>query len=251
MRRTTIIGTAASAALILALSGCGGSTPTDGDSAKNASASSAPAKDAAQTVADAFKKSTGTNFKFELIDADGTQTGVYDAKSKGLSMTGKIDGEEFEMIFIGTDFYMKGFPPPNDKKWVHIDLSQAAEAAGAPDASDPLGILGFLTAATDVEAAGEGKYKGTFDLTKAATGADEKVKAAAEAAVKKLGDRAKAVPFEVTLDGEGRVTRYKVDMPTEDGKTETMEMKASDFGTEATVAKPAASETIELKDLFK
>lgn len=248
--RTTIIGTAASAALIVALSGCGGSTSPDAEPKDNASASSAPAKEPAQAVADAFKKTSETSFKFQMtVDSD-AGSGSFDAKSKGIAMTMPVEGVTMEMVMIGTDVYIKGLAPaPNDKKWVHTDRS--SDGSQGPAAGDPLGILGLLTAGATVEAVGDGKFKGTFDLTKAVESLNAESKRLAEWVVKSAGDRAKNVPFEATVDSKGYLTQYKIVEPTGTDKTTTTEMKLSDFGADITIAKPAPGETIEMKDLLK
>jgi hypothetical protein len=93
----------------------------------------------------------------------------------------------------------------------------------------------------DVQSTGDRKYTGTLDLTKATDAdiVDKKI-------VKDLGEAAKSVPFEATLDDKGRLSSLKINVPAgTKTKAQTWEVTYSDYGTAPKVEKPPAAETME------
>jgi hypothetical protein len=122
---------------------------------------------------------------------------------------------------------------------VHLDASKvSADKLGVQDPSDPTGGYNTLKTATDVQKVGENHYKGTLDLTKTPTSAANSKR------LSLLGDSAKAVPFEVTVDDKGRLSSMDMVMKV-NGSDTTAHTTFSNYGTPVTVAKPAPSEVVE------
>lgn len=101
--------------------------------------------------------------------------------------------------------------PKLPAKWMAMDRSKLTGAgtdiAGFTD-PDPAGTQALFAAIDEVSQTGDGNYQGTLDLTKA-TGAD----IVESDDLKALGGKAKAVPFQATVDGAHRLTSVTVDVP--------------------------------------
>ena len=67
--------------------------------------------------------------------------------------------------------------------------------------------------------------------------------------VESLGDSAKAVPFEATLDGQGRLSTLDTTMKV-NGTDVSSHTTFSDYGTKVTATRPAASEVGEAPESF-
>jgi hypothetical protein len=90
-------------------------------------------------------------------------------------------------------------------------------------------------------------YTVTLDLTQTnSSSVSQKV-------LTELGDKAKAIPATVTLDDQGRLSEFAIDLSAADA-TASVKVTYSDFGTPVTVNPPAKSDTVEapqtLYDLF-
>ena len=55
-----------------------------------------------------------------------------------------------------------------------------------------------------------------------------------------LGERAAAVPFTATVDAQGRLVRYRIELSGEPGKTSALDLTYADFGLPVSAEKPAA-----------
>jgi hypothetical protein len=261
-RILAVAGLTALAAVSLAVAGCNAPADSAGGGRGAAADDKAAAK---QALSDAAAKLSATTFKINMSTGGFEGTGVADpaAKKSKLSMGGGT-ASAMELRMIRKDIWMK-IPglPVGDGKWMHLDSSKVGadsrlNALGS--AGDPGGTQGLVKAITEADSLGGGRYKGTVDLSKAfstkfLTGA---------LADQKLGADALVVPFEATVDDQGRLTSIAVDesepmkmvageagpgIAAVAGKTE---MKFSDFGVAVTVKAPAASEVTELPDsVFK
>lgn len=249
-RRWAIAGLAVVASLAFA-TGCGkdsdepGTTPSPTPAPKDALIAS---------VAELQKSS----FTFDMKAAGATGTGSVDPATKSGTIKMNIgdaqSGAKFmmEMLLLGDDFYLKldfgalkvpGMPPPD--KWQHVDRTKLTD----PDEvnldlskdTDPAGAKEIFDAIVTVEKTGDRQYRGTTDLTKAAEAdiVDEDI-------VKALGEQAKAVPFEATLDDKGRLASLRLDIPAAgSAKAQTWEVSYSNYGAAPKLEKPPAAEVQE------
>lgn len=241
-------GAVAAAALLASLAfvaGCQGdkSTPSGGTN----TTTTAPAKSASEELTDAVKKLSTDSYSFNMKVGPTTMTGAADPANKAMKMNMKVtEGSAkltIDVVAVGTDYYLKmaGLPLPgiDGSKYMHLDATKlkSLKSFGIEDLNDPTNTAQLARQFVNVEKTGEGKFKGTMDLTKSGNNTD---------AIKELGDKAKSVPFEATVDAQGRLTTLKLTLPAGGSTPEMpMEMTYSDFGAKTTVAKPAASEVVE------
>lgn len=135
--------------------------------------------------------------------------------------------------------------PKLPRKWMLIDPDKIEEKEDAPleyaGETDPGEAGAILRAIVEVEQTGAGQFVGTTDLTR-----QNEAEIVDAATLKALGARAKSVPFEATLDGQGRLTSVVVKIPAAGGaKATTYEVTYSDFGTAPSPSVPAADQQQE------
>jgi hypothetical protein len=131
--------------------------------------------------------------------------------------------------------------PKLPKKWMLIDPAKVKDAdvpLAYDNETDPGEAGAVLRAIVDVEQTSAGHFTGTTDLTQ--QGQADIVDAAR---LKALGEKAKAVPFEATVDGQGRLTSTVVKIPAAGkAKAGRYEITYSGYGSTPTPAVPAADE---------
>jgi hypothetical protein len=159
-----------------------------------------------------------------------------------------------EVLLVEPDAYVKmdmgelaklpGMAQLNGKTWMHIDRTKVKDGGSlgfATDETDMLDLKTMLQSAQSVQAAGDHKYSGTLDLTKA-----EDSPITDEDVIKVLADKATTVPFTATLDAEGRFTELLIDVPAA-GETKPHQLKlaVTQYGTVTVPAKPTGKAVIE------
>ncbi|MEV4706487.1 hypothetical protein [Actinoplanes sp. NPDC049316] len=200
--------------------------------------------------------STGP-FHFTVKGGTQPMTGVLDAAKKsyridvsqkdpdlGFTLTMKFlvvrEKSWIKVDFKGTEG-LTGFPEL-PKKWLLVDPAKVEDTEDAPltydDETDPGEAGAVLRAIVDVKETGTGTYEGTTDLTK-----QGEAGIVEDSTLKALGDKAKAVPFEATVDAEGRLTRTVVKIPAAGkAKAARYEVVYDEYGSAASPAEPAAAE---------
>jgi hypothetical protein len=234
-----------------ALAGCAvfavGCKSNDTAAPAGSKPAAAPAATKAASAADeliaAAEKIRTTSYKFSTTGGGVTMQGAADPPSKTVTMDSVMS---MKVIVVDGQFYMKfpkGVPGTEalggGDKWLHLDASKfAAGTLGIQDLGDPAGGYNSLKAATSVQKVGDKHYKGTLDLTKTpAFAANSKLRST-------IGDSAKAVPFEATIDDDGRLSTMDT-TTTVNGTDIKQHTTFSDFGTKVTVTRPAPSEVVE------
>jgi hypothetical protein len=155
----------------------------------------------------------------------------------------------FDTLLNKTAYYIKSsapLPGVDASKWYKADPEKVTSPTGPTlgGLSDPTGLRTLVKAVASVEKVSDRQVKGTFDLTK--TDGWGPVDASA---VKALGDKAKAVPFEASIDDRGRLTTLTVTAPAgATGGADKVTINYSDFGTAVKLTEPAASEVVEAPD---
>jgi hypothetical protein len=142
-----------------------------------------------------------------------------------------------ERLATGTDVYVKVTAPDrrvpvwDGRTWWHLGTAEAA--AGKRTGVDNTRLAGTLGAATEVRATGERAYAGTLDLRRST-----EVLGSGMSGV--LGERAAAVPFTATVDAQGRLVRYRIELSDEPGRASALDLTYADFGLPVPAEKPAA-----------
>lgn len=196
---------------------------------------------------------------FHFTVKGGTQpvTGVLDASKKsyrlevsekdpdlGFTLTMKFlvvrEKSWIKINFRGTE-NLTGLPTL-PKKWMLVDPAKVEDADDAPlsydNETDPGEVGAVLHAIVDVKETGTGTFEGTTDLTR-----QGEAGIVEDAHLKALGEKAKAVPFVASVDGQGRLTRTVVKIPAA-GKAKAAEYVVvyDGYGTTESPAEPAADE---------
>jgi hypothetical protein len=249
-RTTAVAFVAASLAFVAA---CGKTTDGgSGGASPSPSPSPSPTPSATEQLTASIKDFSTMPYKYKLnlsvgIDVAGSE----DPTAGSLSQQAKVDlggsNITFDLIVAGGQYYAKigGVPVPgvNTSKWLHVDPSKLKTVHNLliSDVKDPTGVQAINKSVVSAEQTGEGQFKGTLDLTK---GGDD-IPGVDSGDFTALGDKAKAVPFEATVD-KGRLATFKISVPAAGSSPAVMiNFTYSDFGTAVSVAKPAAAQTIE------
>ncbi len=141
--------------------------------------------------------------------------------------------------------------PKLPKKWMLIDRAKI-KGDDVPVAydneTDPGDAGAVLRAIVDVDQTGAGQFAGTTDLTRQG---DADIVDAAR--LEALGAKAKAVPFEATVDSQGRLTSAVVRIPAAGkAKASRYEITYVDYGTVPTpTAPPAGEQQPATKDAYE
>ncbi|MEU4162359.1 hypothetical protein [Actinoplanes sp. NPDC026670] len=181
----------------------------------------------------------------------GTISGVVDpaAKAARASTTAtvpRVGSVTMSYLLIGEDksFFSIAFKPASlhaangvPKGWHKVDPAKVGEASRqmlvyGPKILDPLGVGGLASVASNVSQDGT-KFTGTVDMTRIPQ--DERILPVTT--MTKLGDRAKAVPFEAIVDeATGTTTSFKLSPPDAKSCTATYDK----FGAVKKVSAPKA-----------
>ncbi|WP_434742889.1 hypothetical protein [Micromonospora sp. SH-82] len=160
-----------------------------------------------------------------------------------------IDGEQWIKVDVKGALldYFRDLKAMNGK-YQKVDPARAEGVEGLTfdraEDYDPAGGEELVKAASDIEKAGEGRYTGTVDLTKATDAG-----AIDEEFVKELGGKAAAVPFTATLDPQGRLTELVLTMPAAGGfPAHDVAVKYADYGAAPEVKKPPADKVVKAAD---
>jgi hypothetical protein len=235
--RTGIAAFALAGCALLAATGCGGHT------AGKAKAPAAAAPDTSVTVLVAAAEPLhATSYRFTTTAAGITGQGAADPAAKVVTMT---TGSAIDVLYLGGDLYFKypkGLPGAEsfgNGKWLHLDASKVAlSKLGVSDFADPAGAYGYLKSADRVQKIGDRHYTGTLDLTRSG---------AAPKSAESMGEAAKAVPFEATLDDQGRLSTLDVTVKV-NGTDVTTHTTFSDYGAKVAAARPA--DAVEAPESF-
>jgi len=175
---------------------------------------------------------------------DITISGAVDAPAGVLkvSMSGPT---ELEAFTTSGSLYVKADGPAGES-WMKVDFARLRPESQLRGGVDIRSQAGIVAGIVSVEQVGPGSYKGVADLNAAAAAADESQRAALSAAAS-VAQNASAVPYEATIDGQGRLTRlfYAMEMPS--GAVETT-LALSNFGEPVQVQTPPESEVWEATD---
>jgi hypothetical protein len=246
-RRLPIVGLAAVAALTLATAACGSST-SNTDSKPATSSSPTVAADPKQVLASAVTELTKASFKVAGKNYLQTLSGSLDPVAKNaditLVSTDPQSSGSMNIRQVGADSWLKvDFGPEVAAAlklpagWMQVDRSKVKDQTNiAIDDADPSSALVVVNNIVQVTGSG-GQYTGTADLTH-----DTHEQIVEKTTASALGAKAKTLPFEATVDAQGRLSLLKVSVPaTSDTPAHDVEFTFSDFGAKVTPQKPAGA----------
>jgi hypothetical protein len=249
-QRWALAGLAAIAALSFGTActqaGTPGSTPT-----------TTPA--ATDTLAAAAAKTKGQSYKYQLtygaaLTSDGAASGTGSATSANITVGDASSGLmiKAKILVLAKDVYLKldtaalstaipGLAGLGDK-WLHLDAAQAPLLAriGVKPGTDTLSPDTMLKGVLTATQSSPTEIKGTLDLAKSAppgVSADQ---------LASMPANTRNVPFTVTLDAQGRVSKIVINMPAVGSfPASDVTTTYSDFGATVDATAPAATDTVE------
>ncbi|MFI6758750.1 hypothetical protein ACIBF5_06345 [Micromonospora sp. NPDC050417] len=256
-RRTTTINTfrratvtaAALATIAGTLAGCGQDTPGSSEWAAPAATSAAP--NPKETLLAAVPDETRPSFSYTIKDWETTITGEVAPESKGVHL--RLSYKEPELGFTMHMAYLtvdqqtwtkitftetKGLTglPKLPTKWMKLDPAKLTGDDSLPTTYESADVAGLkpVVANTTVTQGASGKYSGTVDLSGPAA-----TDVLSEETIAGIGEAAKALPFEATVDAESRLTSFVVHVPTV-GKTKAYDYSVTigDYGKAPAVTAP-------------
>jgi hypothetical protein len=222
----------------------GGGGTTTKSSAPSA-AESAAAAAATSDLNAAVQELTKTSYRYTMKAGDASGGGTVDPALKQSGMTISVAEFKTEVLIIDPELYARisGLPVPglDAKKWLKIDRTKIKSfaALGIRDINDPTGVNTLAKTIATIQKTGPKSYKGTLDLSKGsdAFGLDE-------AAVRQLAEKAKAIPFEATVNDANKLATWKMTIPAYGAEKETtFELAYTDHGGKFPLTKPAPGET--------
>ncbi|WP_433614187.1 hypothetical protein ACQP2P_07550 [Dactylosporangium sp. CA-139114] len=242
-RAKELAGVVVAVLVALVVGGCGAGGEQPGST--SAAASTDPAGKDALVVA--VKALQGTTYGYTMKIDNGTVTGVVDPTGKRQARLDSVaSGVKFSLEGIvlggGERYFRTSIPAAgvSAKKWYRFDRTKVTrtEIIGLFETKDPTSSQDFVSRVAQARLEAGGKITGTYDLTR---GGD--LGLADQAGLAALGDRAKAVPFVVTLDAQGRLASVLVTVPAYAGAAErTLTVDYRDQGKPAQVTAPKAAE---------
>ncbi|GID97939.1 hypothetical protein ACFQFC_17895 [Amorphoplanes digitatis] len=246
---------AAFAALVVACAVATGGCLADAAPGPAASGSPAPLGPR-ETLLKSLPDVSSGSFRFTAKDGGMSASGAFDGDRHSYRIDLRYREPEFGFT-LHSDFLVveeqtwirmkftdaEGLGLPKlPKKWMLIDPAKIKNKDDIPlgyaGETDPGEAGAVLRAIVEVRQTGAGEFAGTTDLTR--QGDLEIVEPDRLAA---LGARARAVPFEATVDGQGRLTSAVVKIPAAGKfKASRYEVTYSDFGKAPAPAVPAADQ---------
>ena len=212
---------------------------------KDAKQSNQPARSVPGPLDASVKQFATTSYRFTVKATQGTLDGGFDPTANVLNtkLTAADQGTTVtvETLVVDADHFVKitGLPYPgfDGSVWYTLDAGRLKSLSplGITDLRDPTGARALIGAATKAQEAGDRRYSGTVDLTALETWGPVDA-----ADIKSMGDKAKSVPFEATLDEKGRLATLKVVLPAYGAVPEdTVTATYRDFGSDVKVARPS------------
>lgn len=241
--------TALSLVFVALAAGCG--SGTEARWTAPASAPAISAADPVDVIKQAIQRSLSSTLTIQsTVKAGGLSielAGKADPKAKVIQVSGKAP-DPIEARVIGDAAYLKTKPAMGDKPWTKIDMTKLRPDSSLRQSFDLKTQTGIVGGVVSAEKVAEGRYRGTTDLTKAAeaAGANTTMRDSLESGAK-LAKNPKAIPFEASVDPEGRLTALSYTIETSMGDFVT-DVQMSGFGEPVTVTEPPADEVGEATD---
>jgi hypothetical protein len=257
MRRRLAFTVAVLASLTLVASGC--------TTAPGSATPSASARPATQILSDAVAKTKGQSFTYTMtygaqVTGDGAQDVAAGNGSRNVTFADPSSGlmVKANLILVGGSLYAKldlgaaAAVIPGlaglGQNYLILDpkkLNSSGMAVGLVPTADTITPDTYLGGVVTAESVSATQVKGTTDLSKSAP------KLIPAGSIAKLDATSKVVPFVVTLDDQGRITKIVLTLP----KIETLPaadltVNYAGYGSSVQITAPAAANTTPAPDLI-
>lgn len=266
-RRWAAAGLIAATSAVLAVTGCtvNGSPGAGSSSAASAPGSATPA-DARQAFAASLAPLSDTPFHVTVTGGTLTGAGDVDPTQKNMRMalmvtqTNGSNPVKVNVLTVGDQMWLKldltGTKTPDaaalSAKWLHVDTARLGpqSRAGIASGTGPVDTTKLADAVSNVQRVDATHYSGTIDLTRDASPGIQ------QGTIDALGDKAKAIPFQATVDGQNRLTQLQITIPAVgDQPQQVITTTYGAYGTPVTVTPPPASQVVQapsfIYQLFK
>ncbi|MET7749061.1 hypothetical protein [Micromonospora sp. NPDC005367] len=241
-----------SIALAVLVAGCGTGSGSPTGSPGRATSAADPVTTIKEGMGRSLSGTVTMDASVKIGQAAMELTGKMDPAARVLTVVTTAP-EEMEARLIGDAAYIKSESFGSDKPWMKIDLTKLRPESPLRQSFDLRSQTGLVGGIVTAEKVGEGSYKGTADLEKAVQAAsdDGGMREGLESTAK-LAKDPKAIPFETTVDVEGRVTALSYTIATKSLGDLVTELRMSDFGEKVTATAPPAGETADASaDMYK
>jgi hypothetical protein len=217
-----IRGAAAGFAIALTLSGCG----VVGDIAdRNSGPSPSPTASAAETLVKAADALENTSYSYQFRAPNIVGVGSVDGRNGWLRVRLVGEGSSkqpltFEVLHVDRHYLIRSDPLTADL-WTRLDLTKIdpARRRVLEEFGDPARARDLFEGIAAAERTGDRTFRGTLDLTKVANPADSRL--IREDHLTTLDrDQAANVPFEATVDPQGRLLGLRFTLPASHGEPE-------------------------------
>jgi hypothetical protein len=230
---------------IVTLAACGstGDGASTATSAPPTSASGDPAQRLRASIA--FPDEASFRCDVDVFGRVTARTLMDSPHRRSVSTLGPITSPVVELRLVDDDVYLKaaresGLPGAGDT-WLQLDPTRvpaSLDGGFEPGKNDPGGAARLIAAVNTVEATPEG-FRGTINLNKIGTGNGLSFKPEQTVV---FGETATKMPYEVTIDGAGRMTSFVITVAYQ-GQTMTASVRYSDFGQPVSVERPSGAVT--------
>jgi hypothetical protein len=257
MRRRLAVTVAVLASLTLIASGC--------TTAPGSATPSASAKPATQILSDAVAKTKGQSFTYTMtygtqITGDGAQdvaagngsrNVTFADPSSGLMIKANlvlVSGNVYAKLDLGAAAALIPGLAGLGQNYLSLDtkkMSPSGMSAGLVPTADTISPDAFLGGVATAETVSPTQIKGTTDLSKSAP------KLIPASSVAKLDATSKVVPFVVTLDDQGRITKIVLTLPKiESLPAADLTVNYAGYGSAVQITAPPAANTTPAPDLI-
>jgi hypothetical protein len=250
-RAMAVLSLGTAIALTSGCTGGGRATPSAGSNASASASAAAAQAQAGDQLAAAVRGLTAESYRYTVNAGDTNGSGLLDPRRSTASLSVGIaaEGEPYKVdaLVLDKDYYVKfsGLPVAgvNSNQWLHVagGKIKSLAAVGIKDINDPSGASNLSTSVASVRKSGDHSFTGTLDLTRGSNGIGLD-----DVAVAQLGDKVGSVPFEASVNNEGRLERWKMTIPAS-GASQAIsyEVGYSDFGRVPALNRPPANEVAE------
>ncbi|WP_026455451.1 hypothetical protein [Saccharomonospora iraqiensis] len=272
MRRSALA--AGAAAFVLALAGCGNTVDgrasggTGGTGGTGGDGGFMNLSELVSSSSDKASEASSSRFSMETTGMGQTMRAEGEARYAGtdtaMSMTMDVQGRSIEMRLVDRTMYMKmpqvqGAEPGTgtDKPWVEMSLdgdNPMAEAmgggAGMAEQSDPTKVLEQLeqyggeivdTRETTLDGEQVTRYTVELDMTKAAA-----MMGGEQLRAEPQPSQDTTIPMELYLDSQNLPRRIEMNLDVM-GRSASMVMNYSDWGTPVTIEAPPADQVTQFE----
>jgi hypothetical protein len=256
MRRRLVFTVAMLASVTLVASGC---TTTPGTATPSASP-----KAATQILTDAVAKTKGQSFTYTLaygaqVTADGAQDVAASNGSRNVTFTDPASGLVLKanLVLVGGALFAKvdlgaaaalvpGLAGVG-QKYLSLDMKKISTSgltSGLLPTADTITPDAYLGGVVTAESVSPTQVKGTTDLSKSAP------KLIPATSIAKLDATSKVVPFTVTLDDQGRITKIVMNLPKIEAlPAADLTVSYAGYGSNVQITAPAAADAVPAPDL--